>query len=78
MEEKYFYIEPERARELLSQIKEMKVAKRGVDRHVFLIGEYAVLTASKIKLRNVITRDDDRTFMKNQNEGWQFKAVMNL
>jgi len=59
MEEKYFYIEPEIARGLLSQIKEMKAAKRGVDRQVYLIGEYAVLTASKIKLRNVTTRDDD-------------------
>lgn len=58
MKEKYFYIEPEKARELLSQIKDMKVAKRGIDRHVFLIGEYAVLTSSKIKLRNVITRNE--------------------
>lgn len=62
MEEKYFYIEPEIARGLLSQIKEMKAAKRGVDRQAYLIGEYAVLTASKIKLRNVTTRDDDLAY----------------
>ena len=62
MKEKYFYIEPEKARELLSQIKEIKVAKRGVDRHAFLIGEYAVLKGSKIKLRNVTTRDDDLAY----------------
>lgn len=62
MEEKYFYIESEKARGLLSQITQMKAAKRGVDRHVFFIGEYAVLTASKIKLRNVTTRDDDLAY----------------
>lgn len=62
MEEKYFYIQPETARGLLAQIKEMKAAKRGVDRQAYLIGEYAVLTASKIKLRNVTTRDDDLAY----------------
>lgn len=62
MEEKYFYIGPEIARGLLSQIKDMKAAKRGVDKQVYLIGEYAVLTASKIKLRNVTTRDDDLAY----------------
>lgn len=62
MEEKYFYIQPETARGLLAQMKEMKAAKRGVDRQAYLIGEYAVLTASKIKLRNVTTRDDDLAY----------------
>ncbi len=62
MEEKYFYIEPEIARGLLSQIKEMKAAKRGVDRQAYLIDEYAVLKASKIKLRNVTTRDDNLAY----------------
>ena len=62
MEEKYFYIEPETARALLSQMKEMKAAKRGIDKHAYLIDEYAVLTASKIKLRNVTTRDDDLAY----------------
>ena len=62
MEEKYFYIQPETARGLLAQIKEMEAAKRGVDSQAYLIGEYAVLTASKIKLRNVTTRDDDLAY----------------
>ena len=62
MEEKYFYIEPEIARGLLSRMREMKAVKRGVDKQAYLIDEYAVLTASKIKLRNVITRDDDLAY----------------
>lgn len=61
MEEKYFYIEPETARGLLAQMKEMKAAKRGVDKQAYFIGEYAVLTASKIKLRNAM-RDDDLAY----------------
>lgn len=62
MKEKCFYITPEKARELLSQIKEMQAVKRGVDSHVYLIDEYAVLTTSRIKLRNVATRDDDLAY----------------
>jgi len=62
MQEKYFAVEPEKARELLSQIKDMKATKRGIDSHVYLIGEYAVLTTSRIKLRNVATRDDDLAY----------------
>ncbi len=73
MEEKYFYIEPEIARGLLSQMKEMKGAKRGIDKQAYLIDEYAVLTASKIKLRNVTTRDDDLTYFDEL-----IKTLMNL
>ncbi|MHB1483331.1 MAG: hypothetical protein ACYCYI_01585 [Saccharofermentanales bacterium] len=62
MKEKYSYIKSEKARELLSRIKEMDATKSGVDSHVFLIGEYAVLTTSRIKLRNVTTRDDDLSY----------------
>lgn len=62
MKEKCFYIKPEKARGLLSQIKEMEAAKRGVNSHVYLIGEYAVLTTNRIKLRNVTTRDDDLAY----------------
>ena len=43
-------------------MKEVKAAKRGIDKHAYLIDEYAVLTASKIKLRNVTTRDDDLAY----------------
>ena len=62
MTEKYFYIEPDTARELLSQTKDMKAAKRGIDSHVYLIGEYAVLTTGRLKLRNVATRDDNLAY----------------
>ena len=77
MKEKYFFIEPEKARELLSQAKKMKPAKHGIDSRVYLIGEYAVLTTSRIKLRNVATRDDNlayfdeliETLMRLQEQG---------
>lgn len=62
MIEKYFYIEPEIARDLLSQIKEMEASKRGVDTHVYLVGEYAILRTNNIKRRNVTTRDDDLAY----------------
>lgn len=62
MKEKYFYIKPEKAKELLTQTKEMKAVKRGIDSHVYLIGEYAILTTERIKLRNVTTRDDDLAY----------------
>jgi len=59
MTERYAYIAAEKARELLAQAKEARPAKRGVDRQAYLVGDYAVLAASRIKLRNVATRDDD-------------------
>jgi len=62
MNEKYFYIDAEKARGLLSQVKEMKAAKRGFDRQAYFIDEYAVLTTSQLKLRNVTTRDDDLAY----------------
>ena len=62
MKENFLYIEPEKARDLLTQTKEMKPAKRGIDSHVYLIDAYAVLTTSRIKLRNVATRDDDLAY----------------
>ena len=62
MKEKFFYIDPRTARELLSRIEEMKASARGFDKHVYLIDDYAVLAASKIKLRNVTTRDDDLVY----------------
>lgn len=62
MIEKYFYIEPEKARELLSKIKGTEPDRRGVDRRVYLIDEYAVLFSERIKLRNVTTHDDDLAY----------------
>jgi hypothetical protein len=62
MKEKYFYIDSGKARELLSQIKDMEAIKHGVDSRVYLIDEYAVLTTNSIKRRNVTTRDDDLAY----------------
>lgn len=62
MKEKYFYIEPETARDLLAEVKGRKAEKRGFDSHVYLVGNYAVLTTGRIKLRNVTTRDDNLIF----------------
>ena len=62
MKEKFTYIAPEKARELLARANGMKAAKRGFDSHVYLIDEYAVLTTSRIKLRNVATRDDNLAY----------------
>lgn len=59
MNEKYFDIDPLLARQLLDQAKKTKWSKRGFDRHTYLIDDYAVLSTDRIKLRNVITRDDD-------------------
>lgn len=60
--EKYFYIKPEDARELLEQIKEMPPEKRGIDRRAYLTGEYAVLSTSRLKLRNVTIPDPDLVY----------------
>ncbi len=77
MEEKYFCIDPAKARALLAQTKKIDAAKRGFDSLVYLIDEYAVLTTSRLKLRNVETRDDDlvyfdeliKTLMELRKEG---------
>lgn len=73
MIEKYFYIEADKARELLSKIKDIKPDKRGVDGRVYLIDEYAVLFSERIKLRNVTTRDDDLAYFDEL-----IKTLMNL
>lgn len=62
MTEKFFYIEPETARGLLMQIKNTEAEKHGVEHKVYLIDEYAVLSSDNIKIRNVVTRDDDLAY----------------
>ncbi|MDE7054396.1 MAG: hypothetical protein K2O84_06215 [Oscillospiraceae bacterium] len=59
MVERFIYIEPVTAHKLLSNLKLIKPSARGCDKHAYLIGNYAVLTTSKLKLRNITTRDDD-------------------
>ncbi len=60
---KYFSIELSQARQLIEQAKGMKWSQRGVDRHAYLIGDYAVLSTQRLKLRNVTTRDDQLTYL---------------
>lgn len=62
MKEKYLYIEPETARNLLTQVSELKSTKNGIDSHAYLIDEYAILTSTRIKLRNVTYRDDNLAY----------------
>lgn len=62
MQEKYFYINPQKARELLLQVQGMQSDKRGLDNQVYLVDEYAVLATTKLKLRNYPTRDDDLVY----------------
>lgn len=60
--ENYFYIEPEKARMLLEQTEKMSPDKRGIDRRAYLIDEYAVLSTSRLKLRNVTVPDPDLVY----------------
>lgn len=64
MKEKLFFIEPAKARELLARVGKMTAAKHGIDSSVYLIDEFAVLTTSRMKLRNVATRDDDLAYFE--------------
>ena len=63
MIEKYFYMDRQTAQDLLDEIKYTEAAKRGIDRHAFLFGDYAVLSTCRLKLRNVVTRDDDLAYL---------------
>ena len=59
MEEKYSLIDAETAHMLLAHIKCMTPTHRGIDRQAYLFDDYAVLSTSRLKLRNVDVRDDD-------------------
>lgn len=59
MKEVYIGIEPEKARELLKELEGTRFSSRGIDRRAYLIGDIAVLKTDRMKLRNVVTRDDD-------------------
>ena len=62
MKEKYFDIDPQFARQLLAQVKNMTWSKRGIDRRAYLFDDYAVLSTNRIMLRNVTTRDTDLSY----------------
>jgi len=63
MIEKYFAIAPEKARELIEKTKKQKPVKHGIDSHVYVFDEYAVLAARNLKLRNIATQDDDLAYL---------------
>ena len=59
MKEKLTLIDGEAAHDLLRRVKEMTPAHRGIDRRAYLFDDYAVLSTSRLKLRNVDVRDDE-------------------
>lgn len=63
MTEKFLYIEPHIARRLIAEAESAKPVKRGIDSRVYLLGDYAVLKTSRLKLRNVTTRDDELIYL---------------
>lgn len=63
MMENYYYIDGATAAELLAETRRMRPEKRGIDRRAYLIGDYAVLSTGRLKLRNVATRDDDLAYL---------------
>jgi hypothetical protein len=63
IKEKYLYIEPQKAKGLLSEIKNMKPSKIGSGSLVYLIDEYAILETEEINRRNVLTHDDDLAYL---------------
>jgi len=63
MIEKYFAIAPEKARELIEKTKEQQPVKHGIDSHVYVFDEYAVLAARNLKLRNIATPDDNLAYL---------------
>ena len=62
MTENYSLIEPEIAHALLERVKGMQPEKRGVDRRAYLVDDYAVLATDRLKVRNVVVRDDDLAY----------------
>ena len=50
MKGKFFAIEEVMAFELIERTGKMMPAHRGIDRRCFIVGEYAVLSTSRLKL----------------------------
>ena len=63
MKEKLPFIEEGTAHELLERVKSMTPEHRGIDRQAFLFDAYAVLSTSRLKLRNVDVRDADLQYL---------------
>ena len=63
MIEKFTLIDNQTAHDLLDRVKNMTFEHRGIDRRAYLFDEYAVLSTSRLKLRNVDVRDDDLRYL---------------
>ena len=59
MKEECVFIDDETTHALLKRVRHMSPEHRGIDRQAYLFDDYAVLSASRLKLRNVDIRDDD-------------------
>ena len=64
MQEKYLYIEKEKARSLLQDIGDTKPDKSGVNSKVWLTDGYAVLYSENLKVRNVTVPDSGLIFLE--------------
>lgn len=63
MKEKLTLIDSATAHGLLDRVKDMTPGHRGIDRRAYLFDDYAVLSTSRLKLRNVDVRDDDLRYL---------------
>ncbi|MDO5401157.1 MAG: hypothetical protein Q4F17_09275 [Eubacteriales bacterium] len=62
MMNKFPYISAVKAQELILRANEVTSTKNGIASHAYIVDEYAVLKSSSIKLRNVITYDENLEF----------------
>lgn len=64
MQEKYLYIEKEKARSLLQDIGDIKPERSGVNSKVWLTDGYAVLYSENLNVRNVTVPDSKLDFLE--------------
>ena len=63
MKEKYVLIDDETAHTLLERVRHMSPEHRGIDRQAYMFDDFAVLSTSRLKLRNVEVRDEDLHYL---------------
>ena len=62
--ERFKYIDPKLARQLLDSISRMEYSKNGIDRKAYLFDEYVLLTTNRLKLRNMGFLDEDLLYFE--------------
>ena len=62
--ERFKYIDPKLARQLLDSISKMEYSKNGIDRRAYLFDEYVLLTTNRLKLRNMSFLDEDLLYFE--------------